>query len=62
MLPQRPTWSVLKRFETVSGIENVRLPSGTTVEAAHAQYRALPNVEYAEPNYIVHALQNTNDT
>jgi subtilisin family serine protease len=52
---------VLKRFESVSGLEKIQVPSGTTVETAVAQYRALPTVEYAEPNYIVHALQNPDD-
>jgi subtilisin family serine protease len=39
----------------------VRLPSDTTVAKALAQFRADPNVLYAEPNYKVHKLATLND-
>jgi hypothetical protein len=48
---------VVKHFESVSDLQKVRLPSGTSVESAVAEYRASPSVQYAEPNYLVHALQ-----
>lgn len=50
---------VSKRFTSVENLEKVRLPSGVSVEAALTQYRAIPSVLYAEPNYIVHALQSS---
>ena len=34
----------------------VRLSAGMSVEDAVAQFRADPNVQYAEPNYIIHAV------
>jgi len=39
----------------------VRLPSDTTVAKALDQFRADPNVLYAEPNYKVHKLATPND-
>jgi subtilisin family serine protease len=47
-----------KRFDSVSQLEKVILSAGTSVPEAIAQYRARPEVLYAEPNYIVRALQN----
>jgi subtilisin family serine protease/DNA-binding beta-propeller fold protein YncE len=38
-----------------SGAEEWRLGDGTTVEQALDRLRADPNVEYAEPDYVVHA-------
>jgi subtilisin family serine protease len=38
-----------------SGAEEWRLGEGTTVEQALDRLRADPNVEYAEPDYVVHA-------
>jgi len=40
-------------------LHHVRLPEGTTVEEALREFRNDPNVLYAEPNYIVHALGQT---
>ena len=48
---------VVNRFDSVPHLERVRLPEGTGVEEAVAKYRASSDVLYAEPNYIVHALQ-----
>jgi thermitase len=39
----------------------LRLPEGTSVEEAVAAWSANPNVEYAEPNYIVRAAATPND-
>ncbi|EHR69450.1 CARDB domain-containing protein,subtilase family protease [Burkholderiales bacterium JOSHI_001] len=44
-----------------SGVEHVALAAGQTVDAALARYRADPNVEYAEPNYKVHATLLPNE-
>ncbi len=40
-------------------LHHVRLPEGTTVEEALREFRNDPDVLYAEPNYIVHALGQT---
>jgi len=37
------------------GAEQWRLPAGESIEDAIARLRADPRVEYAEPNYLVHA-------
>ena len=52
----------LRAFNVVPGLEQVRLPEGVTVKDAIARYRAHPDVVYAEPNYIVHALQDAQAT
>jgi subtilisin family serine protease len=49
-----------KKFKHI-GVEHVKLDPGTTVERALAQYKADPDVEYVEPNYIVKALGTPND-
>jgi hypothetical protein len=49
---------VLKRFTSVGNLEKIRLPEGTSIDAAIKQYRTMASVEYAEPNYIVRALQS----
>lgn len=41
--------------------DHVRLPKGMTVEDAVKRYKEDPDVEYAEPNYIVHAMATTPD-
>ncbi|WP_277057222.1 S8 family serine peptidase [Trichlorobacter lovleyi] len=43
-------------------VRHIRLPSGTSVDKALEQFRADPNVLYAEPNYRVHKLVLPNDT
>lgn len=49
---------MVKRFDSVSELEKVILPGGTSVAEAIVQYRTRPEVLYAEPNYIVRALQS----
>jgi subtilisin family serine protease len=49
-------------FALVPNIEHVTLPEGMSVEDAIIQYMSDPNVEYAEPNYIIRALTIPNDT
>ena len=38
------------------GLQHIKLPAGMSVEKAVEYYKQDPNVEYAEPNYIVHAF------
>src|SRR6266403_2156578 len=47
-----------KRFESVSHLVKVSLPEAASVQEAVSKYRAYPDVLYAEPNYIVHAIQS----
>jgi len=49
---------LVKRFESVSHLEKVRSARGASVQEAVSKYRAYPDVLYAEPNYIVHAIQS----
>lgn len=51
-----------KAFSLVPGLEHVKLSEGVSVEDAIVKYMSDPNVEYAEPNYILHALNIPNDT
>lgn len=43
-------------------IQSVKIPDDMSVEDAIAQYKNDPDVEYAEPNYILRALLIPNDT
>jgi serine protease len=44
------------------GFRRLRVPEGKSIDEMLEQYRADPNVEYAEPNYIYHAYMTPNDT
>ena len=46
---------------TVQGLRLVQLARGVSVEAAVAELRARPDVEYAEPNFIVRKVAVPND-
>ncbi len=46
--------SVIKSYTLVRNLEYIRLPKGLSVKDAINQYMSDPNVEYAEPNYIMH--------
>jgi subtilisin family serine protease len=48
--------SPIKSFPAL-GIQHLRLPSTVSVGDALRLYRQSPDVEYAEPNYIIHACQ-----
>jgi subtilisin family serine protease len=48
--------SRLRRVEAI-GVDVLRLPPGLSVEQAVAVLNALPEVEFAEPNYIVRAAR-----
>ena len=45
----------------IKGLERVKLPQGISVPDAIQAYKAHPDVEYAEPNYIVRASAIPND-
>ena len=49
---------VVRSFKAVRDLDVVRLPEKMTVSAALDAYRKDPAVLYAEPDYVVHALQN----
>lgn len=42
-------------------LQRCRIVTEMTMDSVLAAYRADPNVEYAEPNYILHALEIPND-
>ena len=52
---------VLHTFTGVEGLQLVRIPASMKLGDALAAYRANPDVEYAEPDYIVHSFQTPND-
>ncbi len=55
--------SVIKSFSVVPNLEHVKLPEGLSVKDAIIKYKNDPNVEYAEPNYILHISETIpNDT
>ena len=45
----------------LSGTKRLKVPSGKTVDEMVKVYNRLPEVEYAEPNYIDHAFMVPND-
>jgi subtilisin family serine protease len=47
--------------DLVPGMQVVELPEGVSVEEAVDYYNGLSGVEYAEPNYYVHALKEPNN-
>ncbi len=53
--------SVIKNYTLVPNLERVKLPQGMSVRDAVVQYMSDPNVEYAEPNYILHMTSVTPD-
>ena len=50
----------IREFPSI-GVQHIKLKPGETVAEAIKKYSDDPNVEYAEPNYIVHALATPND-
>jgi subtilisin family serine protease len=52
----------VKRFTYPAGLELVQVQPGFSTEQALSIYKNDSNIEYAEPNYIVHALGTPNDT
>lgn len=54
--------SVLTRFNIVPNLKHVKLPEEMSVKNAIINYMSDPNVEYAEPNYIVSITATPKDT
>jgi subtilisin family serine protease len=52
---------VIKKVR-IEGVERIKLPDDLSVEEAVRLYRKNPDVEYAEPNYLVRAAVIPNDT
>ena len=52
---------VVKSFPKLGGVQVLRLPEGETVASLIAKYRASGLVEFAEPDYFVHACAAPND-
>jgi serine protease len=52
----------LRRFTTVEGLELTALPDNLSVRRAIRAFRQRPEVEYAEPDYIVHAIGTPDDS
>ena len=51
----------LKQYTAVRDLETVSLPAGLDLGAALRAYRQRPEIEYAEPDYIVHTSASPND-
>jgi subtilisin family serine protease len=51
----------LKSWNSVEGLQLLKLPAGSRMKDALQAYRKSPDVLYAEPNYIVHAFNTPND-
>jgi subtilisin family serine protease len=51
----------MKSWASVPGLQLLRLPAGTNIRNVIQAYKQSPDVLYAEPNYIVHALNIPND-
>ncbi len=54
--------SVARSFNIVPELKLIKLPDGMSVSDAVIQYMSDPNVEYAEPNYIMQLFAIPNDT
>ena len=53
--------SVVRKYDIVPNLELVQLPKSVSVLEAVKNYMTDPNVEYAEPNYIIRAATFPND-
>ena len=51
----------IREFKVVKGLQRVKLPPGMTVSQALRIFSKVPDVLYAEPNYIVHVFETPND-
>ncbi|MCH7472776.1 S8 family serine peptidase [bacterium] len=52
--------TTIKEFPQIN-VQHWQLPPGLSVTQAISNLSANPNVQYAEPNYIVHAIDTPND-
>ena len=53
--------TVVKTYDTIDNLQLVRLTPGSDVAEAIEQYRSRPDVLYAEPDWIVHAIDTIPD-
>ena len=53
--------TVKRTYSALSGLQLVRVAEGTPLARTMHEYRSDPNVLYAEPNYILHALALPSD-
>ena len=53
--------SILRHFPGIGGLQVVSVPAGANIQDTLAAYKASADVEYAEPDYIVHANVDPND-
>jgi subtilisin family serine protease len=60
-LHQTAGGSVHRRYPTMGDLQVIRLPANVPVSTALRLYRASGLVEYAEPDYILHAAREPND-
>lgn len=51
----------VKRYQAAANVELVGLPNSLDVTDALRAYRQRPEVEYAEPDYVVHLIGTPND-
>lgn len=52
----------VQTFEGTEGLQMVKLAPTASLSQTLSAYRANPDVLYAEPNYVLHALQTPNDS
>ncbi len=52
---------VKKSFEKLKGMQLISITSSNSMENALKSYLKNPQIEYAEPNYVVHAMGAPND-
>jgi len=52
----------MQRFDKQQRISRIKLKKGQTIQQALAAYRADPNVEYVQPNYLYYTQAVPNDT
>ncbi len=53
--------TVVKEFKAVKGLQLLKLGTGTSVSQALKAFGKMPEVLYAEPNYVVDAFATPND-
>src|SRR5262245_927978 len=61
-LHQNTGAQILRRFPTMDGLEIISPPTSASLDSLLAAYRQSDLVEYAEPDHLVHAMLDPNDT
>ncbi|MDI6642341.1 MAG: S8 family serine peptidase, partial [Elusimicrobiota bacterium] len=54
-------WRLKGKIDGID-VECIKLPAGVSVQSAVQSYKTIPEIEYAEPNYIRKAFKIPNDT